>query len=149
MISSNHVKDLTGKKFGRLTVVEFAESKNGRTYWLCECDCGNKKIVRGAHLKNGDTVSCGCYREEKREEFYHRFDGVPRSTLKSERLHRIWSGMKTRCNNPNVKKYERYGARGISVCDEWSEYAPFKTWALEHGYADNLTIDRIDNNGNY
>lgn len=146
---SNHVKDLTGQRFGRFTVIGFAETRSGRAYWLCRCDCGNEKTVRGAHLMSGDTISCGCYRDEVKEKLYHRFDGVPRSTLKTERLHRIWSGMKSRCNNPKFHKYKRYGARGITVCPEWDEYAPFKKWALANGYSDDLVIDRIDNDGNY
>lgn len=143
------VDDLTGRRFGRLTVLSRAENRNGATYWNCLCDCGNKKTVRASHLKSNETVSCGCYREEVREAFYHRFDGVPRSTLKTERLYGIWVNMKSRCNNPNISKYRRYGGRGISVCDEWEHYEPFKNWAIENGYSDNLMIDRIDNDGNY
>lgn len=141
--------DLTGQRFGRLTVISRAESKSGRPYWLCVCDCGKKKVVRASHLKDGTTLSCGCYRDEVLERFYHRFDGKPKSTLKHERLHRIWGGMKSRCNNPRHPRYKVWGGRGIRVCEEWNEYLPFKEWALANGYADNLCIDRINNDGNY
>lgn len=143
------VDDLTGRRFGRLTVLSRAENRNGVTYWLCKCDCGNEKEIRASHLKDGGTTSCGCYCEEVREEFYKIRDARPRSTRKQERLYRIWKGLRSRCNNKNYPKHSRYGGRGITVCKEWDDYLVFKIWALENGYSDELQIDRIDNDGNY
>lgn len=146
----NHLKDLTGQRFTRLTVISRAENAMGQgTNWLCRCDCGNLKVVSRKHLVGGNTMSCGCLKKESLEKFYHRFDGVPRSTKKDERLYRIWKGMRNRCNGENHPKRHRYGGRGIKVCVEWDDYEMFKDWALTHGYKDNLTIDRIDNDGDY
>ena len=134
--------DLTGKRYGRLTVLERAEGK-GRCKWRCLCSCGNEVVVRGYNLKNGNTQSCGCLKREK---------AVAANTTHGEvgsRLYRIWQGMKRRCLNPNVKKYPIYGGRGITVCREWLNYEPFRDWALANGYREDLTIDRIDVNGDY
>lgn len=143
------MKDLTGQRFTRLTVISRAESKGGRPYWNCLCDCGNTKVVRGSHLTDGSTKSCGCWNKEVQAQFYRRFEGKPKSQLHSERLYRIWRGLRGRCNNPKAPKYHRYGGRGIRVCPEWDDYKAFKSWALNNGYADNLSIDRIDNDGDY
>lgn len=144
-------RDLKGQKFGRLTVLEFAERRNGHTYWLCRCSCGKEITVAGISLtkKKHSTVSCGCYNREKtiqlnKERAMHHCDGF------NSRLYRIWSGMKTRCNNKSHKDYKRYGARGISVCDKWTNnFNAFKEWALSNGYKENLTLDRLNNDGNY
>lgn len=127
--------DLTGKKFGRLTVIERSESK-----WLCKCDCGNTKLVNGGHLVSGDTKSCGCLRNEQRIKH----------GMRNTRLYSVWHGMKERCYNTKHKHFKDYGGRGITICDKWkNDFNAFAQWALSHGYADNLTIDRIDVNGNY
>lgn len=126
--------DLAGQKFGRLTVLEFAYVKNRNSYWKCICDCGNIYTVEGQHLKNGHTKSCGCIRHGK----------------SNTRLHKIWTGMKDRCYNKNCKDYSRYGGRGILICDEWrNDFMKFYTWAIANGYSDELSIDRIDVDGNY
>ena len=129
--------DLIGMVFGSLCVIEFAHIYNGHSYWLCACDCGKHTVVKGSHLRSGHTISCGC----KRGNIAHRESKT--------RLYRIWNGMRERCTNPNSPQFERYGARGIQVCPEWREYATFRDWAMENGYADNLSIDRIDNNSGY
>ena len=133
--------DLSGKKFGKLTVIKLAKTPSGQAgaYWECRCDCGNKKIVRAATLKNGDTKSCGCA----------KFSGVTNHGLYKTRLHTIWLLMRDRCLNKNSTNYKRYGGRGISVCEEWNEFKPFYDWAMANGYKDGLSIDRIDNNGDY
>ena len=139
-IKERRSSNLTGQRFGKLIVTQ--KQKNGK--WLCECDCGNKIDVSTSNLVTNHTRSCGCLRDEKRVETHTTHGGS------KERLHRIWRGMKDRCTNPHNKEYHRYGGRGISVCNEWlRDYSTFRAWALSHGYAENLAIDRIDNDGNY
>lgn len=139
--------ELTGQRFGRLTVLDFAYNDNGNTYWECLCDCGNRAIVRGVRLKNGRTRSCGCIAKEivtKRNK--ERASGLPRD----KRLYRIYHGMKTRCYNSNEAGYMRYGGRGITMCREWKDdFQSFQEWAFRSGYNSQLTIDRIDNDGDY
>jgi len=136
------MKDMIGKRFGRLTVIEFAGMNYRRSAtWRCLCDCGNEKIVDGNPLRMGTVRSCGCLNDEKRHISRPRTHG-----MSNTRIHRIWRAMKARCHNTND---ELYGGRGISVCNEWNRFEPFYKWAKENGYADNLSIDRIDPNGNY
>lgn len=139
--------DLTGKRFGRLTVISWAECRQGNTYWNCLCDCGKTKVVSRSSLISKKQKSCGCLLAElsgKRAAKLFRTHGMRRT-----RLYYIWCSMKDRCNNKNNHCYERYGGRGISVCDEWQHFEPFRDWAFANGYADNLSIERIDCNGNY
>lgn len=137
--------DLTGQRFGRLTVVGIAERLNGqRVKWICRCDCGNNAIVSGTHLKSGHTISCGCYKIEKTKEVNGKH-----FLSRKERLYVVWMNMRLRCRNPKNKRYKNYGGRGITICDQWEDYMEFRKWALENGYSENLTIDRIDVNGNY
>ena len=145
--SKNKFKDLTGQKFGKLTVIERAEDyispKNGReVQWRCKCDCGRECIVRGHSLRNGHTTSCGCAIIEASTK--HGMHGT--------RLYGIYRAMINRCYNKNLVQYHDYGARGIYVCDEWrgeNGFINFMNWALANGYTDELTIDRKDNNGPY
>lgn len=135
--------DLTGQKFGRLTVVEYHSTKNKRAMWLCRCECGNERIHSTSNLKAGDTLSCGCYRTEniQRIRTTHGMFGT--------RIYSIWSDMKRRCTDSSVVGYENYGGRGIKVCEEWTNFESFYSWAIDNGYSDNLTLERIDVNGNY
>jgi len=136
--------DLVGQRFGRLTVVSPAETKHGYKYWLCACDCGNQKIISGHCLRNGEIKSCGCLWRETHKKSAEKHGG------RNTRLYRIWANMKGRTGNPKNKRYECYGGRGITVCDEWkNDFTAFRDWALAHGYRDDLSIDRIDVNGNY
>lgn len=139
------IKDLTGKKFGRLTVLKHCGSnKYGRSLWLCQCECGNKKIILGNSLLSKLTISCGCYNTEiiKRTNLKHN--------MSYSKLYRVWGSMKTRCYNKNFMYYYNYGGRGIKVCDEWkNDFYKFYNWAIKNGYQDNLTIDRINNDGDY
>lgn len=141
--SKHRLIDLTNQKFGRLAVIERAENKAKVTRWLCLCDCGKKTIVSYQNLINGHTKSCGCYNLEliKTRSITHG--------MRNTRLYEIWQGMKSRCENPNDPSYINYGGRGICVCSEWHKAETFIKWALTNGYTDNLTIDRIDFNGNY
>lgn len=137
--------DLKGQKFGKLLVVEHlgVDKKNERRLWLCICDCGNEKEAYGSYLLSGRTNSCGCAKKENMRK------ASTKHGYKYTRLYGIWSGMKNRCTNPKVQSYPRYGGRGIVICDEWSEFVAFKEWAIQNGYRDDLSIDRIDGNGNY
>jgi len=133
-----------GSRFGRLTVIRRVECIDTSARYLCKCDCGGETIARGASLVNGHTQSCGCYRVERIRNAITKHGGC------GERLYSIRGGMIDRCTNPNCTSYKNYGGRGISICEDWlNSYDSFRDWALSHGYDDSLTIDRIDNDGNY
>ena len=147
------IKNLEGKRIGKLTVLERAEDKtqkNGKRLimWRCKCDCGNETIVPSSRLTSGNTKSCGC----GSSRYLRKTHG------KSEtRLYRVWRGVKSRCYNPNSTGYEYYGGRGVTVCDEWlgeNGFENFYKWSYLNGYNENAekyicTLDRIDVNGNY
>ena len=141
-------KNLSGQVFGKLTVLNKTK-KVKKTYgtfrhWLCMCECGNTIWVRAAHLTSNHTKSCGCGILEKK--YKTRKDVC----LSYSRVYRCWSSMKQRCFNKKDSNYRNYGGRGISICDEWkNDFMSFYNWATKNGYSDKLTIDRIDNNGNY
>lgn len=145
-------EDLTGQRFGRLTVVERTKSRvtpKGlhQTMWRCRCDCGNEIETRANALKTGNTQSCGCRKIEMLLARSTKHGG--RQTEHTERLYGIWKSMVSRC-----RKGPRYSGRGIKVCEEWRDYANFRDWAYRTGYDETApkgecTIDRIDNNGNY
>lgn len=141
--------DLTGQRFGKLVVLERAENADdGATRFLCLCDCGNTKVIRSKHLKSGAIDNCGCQRVGR--SVTTRIKHGKGHGGANTRLYRIWRGMKTRCYNKNRSRYPDYGGRGITVCDEWrSSFPAFRDWALTNGYADNLSIDRIDDNSGY
>ena len=136
--------DLTGRHFGQLVVLERAENIGRRTAWLCLCTCGNKIVVRGNSLVSGLTHSCGCLYKAVNQTGAHTTHSGSK-----DRLYNIWRAMRQRCQNPNSTKFADYGGRGIKVCEEWQSYPVFRDWALSHGYADDLSIDRINVNGNY
>ena len=140
-------KDLIGKRYGRLEVIEeFGRDKIGNVLWKCKCDCGNETIVRSADLNNGHSRSCGCLIADTTRR------SMTTHGQRKTRLYRIWTNMKNRCFNKNYKNYKRYGAKGITVCDEWSgenDFINFYMWAMSSGYKEYLTIDRIDNNEGY
>ena len=145
------LENLQGKKYGRLTVLYRDKNHYGRgdhTYWVCECDCGKITRVRPDALKSGTVLSCGCYHAEvssKIGKYVNMKHGMSNS-----RIFKIWAGMKSRCYNKNAPAYKNYGGRGIFVCQSWIEnFEEFEKWAFEHGYSDDLEIDRIDNNGPY
>lgn len=141
-------QDLTGQKFGKLFVLSFdhKDEKSKKRFWKCKCDCGNIVVVYQNHLKSGHTKSCGCYHSQNNINTKH---GFCRRKGGKQRLYKIWVGMKNRCFNKNNQAYKNYGERGITVCNEWLDFIMFKDWALQNGYEDNLSIDRIDVNGNY
>ena len=140
------VKDLTGQKFGRLTVIARGETQGKSTaaYWICQCDCGNKKNIDGRRIRTGATKSCGCLKREVIIRTNTKHGGY------KERLYEIWTNMKTRCLNENFPSYIGYGGRGIKICEDWvNSFSAFREWAVGNGYEDNLEIDRSDNNGDY
>lgn len=141
----SRVKDLTNQRFGRLTVLEFkGVSKSRSALWLCKCDCGNVKIVRSRDLVREHVKSCGCLKTELPSKRFSTHK------LSKHRLYKIWDAMKHRCLNPNSSGFYKYGGRGITICDEWkNDFKAFYDWAMNNGYGEGLTIDRIDNNGNY
>lgn len=132
------LKDIIGQKFGKWTVLEYKEKRGNAHYWLCKCECGNTAIVRGGSLAQGTSKSCGCVSRQKTIERSTKHGGY------GTRLYRIWDDMKSRCYNPNSISYPNYGAKGITVCEEWKNFKTFMEWALANGYSDKLTIDRID-----
>lgn len=144
---SNIVVRLHGQRFGSLVVVRRTGKRTSRgVYWLCRCDCGKRTSVPTSDLRIGNTRSCGCGQKAAaakscRARTKHGSYGV--------RLYNIWHGMRLRCHHPKNISYPRYGGRGISICDEWNEFSIFKAWAISHGYADGLSIDRIDFDGDY
>ena len=142
------LSDLQGQRFGRLIAIKpvgyFSENRKV-VVWECLCDCGNMTQVQSSKLKNGHTKSCGCLKHDSIV-----FENKRRGKNRNERLYRIYYGMISRCNNPKRDAYKSYGARGIKVCPEWNgHFYDFEKWALSHGYEETLTIDRINNDGNY
>ena len=137
-------KDYTGERFGMLTVLSYSKTIKGHKYYKCQCDCGNIKDISGSHLVTGASKSCGCMVVKTT---------IKRSTTHGQshtRLFSIWQGMKDRCYNSNSAVYKYYGKRGITISDEWkNDFSAFQKWSMEHGYSDDLSIERIDVNGNY
>lgn len=149
MIKIAIIRNLTGEKFGRLTVLKYiGKSKTHQKLWLCKCECGNEKITTTAYLSSGDTKSCGCLSKERSRFFYSELNKTHGMT--NTRLYRKWRGIIDRCYNVKTNGYKNYGGRGIKVCDEWKkDYMNFYNWAYKTGYKDGLTIDRINNDGDY
>lgn len=140
------MEDLTGRRFGRWEVLNYEGFWNNNYRYKVRCKCGTEKVVAINSLKSGKSVSCGCYAKELASSKSKH--GCCKNNQMS-RLYQIWHSMIQRCCNPNDKAYKHYGGRGITVCEEWKDSKNFVDWANSHGYADNLTIDRIDTNGNY
>lgn len=132
-------KDLTNQHFNKLTAIKLAYIKNGKTYWECKCECGNTAIVRSDSFQDGSIKSCGCAKHNAKT---HGFCGT--------KIYKRWEDMKSRCLNPNNKRFKDYGGRGIKIHQEWlDDFMNFYNWAMANGYDDKLSIDRIDVNGNY
>lgn len=144
--------DLTGQKFGRLTVLSKTNKRQHRyIVWLCQCDCGNIKEINGKHLRSGRIKSCGCLQRELALNIGEKNKTHGKTKT---RLYHVWRDMKQRCNNPTETAYKNYGGRGIKVCEEWNDFENFYNWAINNGYDDkaegrSCTLDRIDVNGNY
>lgn len=138
------IHNFKGEKVGRLTIIEYyGISDKKQIFWRCECDCGNEVFVKTSDLSTGAKKSCGCLQIESGKSNY-------KYGCRSNRLYHIWKGMKARCYNVNSPAYRRYGARGIIICEEWlNDFAKFQSWALSNGYSQELSIDRINVDGNY
>lgn len=146
--------DLTGQRYGRLTVIKRDGTKGHEPTWLCRCDCGNERVVIGADLRKGNTTSCGCYAKEvSKETAIKHIAGKNKTHGKTGTLiYKVWSEMKRRCFNNRDTSFPNYGGRGITVCDRWcNSFDMFleDVSKLPHFGEKGYTIDRIDNNGNY
>ena len=140
-----------GDRINRWTVIKEVENESGSSNFedkrfLCRCDCGTERILRYKSLAYKTSKSCGCYMREFNSKNRRKF---PEDTVKS-RIYTIWNGIKCRCYTKSSISYKRYGEKGITMCDEWrNDFMTFYNWSIANGYADNLTIDRIDSKGNY
>lgn len=137
--------DLRGIRFGYLTAVEPSNERSGHCIkWVCKCDCGRVSLVSARSLVTGRTKSCGCKKGQmcRDANVTHDMSGSP--------LYDVYNQMVARCSSPRNHAYQNYGGRGIKVCDEWlNDRATFFSWAKANGYSPGLSIDRIDNNGDY
>lgn len=158
IVSSNHLKnnsitscgcgqrrnDLTGRTFGRWTVLERKGRVKSQQMWLCKCDCGTIREVTHTSLVCGKSLSCGCYHKDIISKM------LTTHGMSDSRIYSIYYNIKRRCNNPNDKRYKDYGGRGIKICKEWDDsFLLFLDWSLSNGYTEYRTIDRIDNNKGY
>jgi len=139
-------KDISGKKFERLTAVCEQGRKHGNVVWKCLCDCGNEVFTVASALITGHTKSCGCYAKDKNKQI-HTKHGHTTYRKGSTPTYRAWQAMKRRCLNQNTKDWPYYGGRGIKICKEWLSFENFLRDMGEK--PKNLTIERMDNNGNY
>lgn len=137
-------KDLSGFRFGSFVVLHRAESAQpGKARWRCLCDCGRGIDVLAWNLTSGAQYRCSACASQAQAR------AITKHGACGSRLYKIWNDMLQRCDNPNLSNYRNYGGKGVKVCDEWRSFEGFQTWALLAGYADDLTIDRIDSDGDY
>ena len=140
--------NITGQKFNRLTAIEMVgTNKHRHAVWMFKCDCGNITCAEAACVIRGGTKSCGCLNTEVRKSG----DNRRKYQCKNETLYKRWLSMKERCQNPNDDSYKKwYGSKGITVCDEWkNDFEAFQEWSLSNGFSEELSLDRIDPDGNY
>lgn len=135
--------DLTGQRFGRLTIISRAPNRGKDTMWRCRCDCGNEAVVRAYDMKTGRSNSCGCFRKEETSR-RHKTHGMS----KARGLYTSWLNMIARCENQNKPEYPQYGGRGIKVCEAWHSFEAFYA-DMAPTYRDGLTLERNDTNGDY
>ena len=144
-----NVLNLTGQRYGRLTVLHRVENRitpSGKSIscWKCICDCGNETCAATQDLRSGDAKSCGCLKRELTQE------RMVKHGDSNTHLHNVWRAMLRRCSDKRQDDYCYYGGKGVSVCDEWrDDYIAFKEWSLQNGYSEELTIDRIDVDRDY
>ena len=154
------IKDLAGQVFGNLTVIgpyrqiSYGKSERLRTEWLCQCACGKKVWRARDNLLQKQSDSCGCLRIARtiaKIDKAHKAAGKANRThgMSRSRLYLRWNAMRDRCYNPSCITFHHYGGRGITVYEPWHKFEPFRDWAFINGYTDELTLDRIDPNGNY
>lgn len=141
--------DITGQKFGKLTVLRVSGKIGYYTTWECQCECGNKVILKVSYLTSGDTKSCGCLKKQKCgfDKKRHGFTTIKNGKQEIAREYRSWATMIQRCTNPNHTFYKNYGGKGVNVCDEWRK---FDNFIADMGKRpEGMSLDRIDPNGNY
>lgn len=148
-MGKNNLEELIGQKYGRLTITGFVHS--GREWmWLCRCDCGKEKITKPCEVRSKKVNSCGCYHDEICKIKATKFKN---SVMEHKRLYSIYNWMKRRCYRKSEPRYGDYGGRGICISEEWlnptNGFDNFVDWSLKNGYTEEMTIDRIDVNGNY
>lgn len=144
------LKDLTGQRFGRLIVLErdYVQRRlHEASRWFCQCDCGAVISVLANNLQRRITTSCGCLRRDIKIVANQKF--LPENQGVMRRLYSVWRNMLNRCENATDQNYQNYGGRGITVCPEWHDSVIFRKWAIESGWQDGLTLDRINCDGNY
>lgn len=141
--------DITGQRYGRLVPLYRVENdKYGRSAWMCQCDCGTRKVISANDMRSGKSRSCGCLERENRLSIKNRSKRTHQ--MHNTRIYHIWQGAKNRVFNKRDEHWPDYGGRGITMCKEWaSSFECFRDWAFANGYSDDLTIDRIDVNGDY
>lgn len=143
--------DLTGMKFARLTVTQYSHTEGKKAFWHCVCDCGRAITLYGAVLRSGNTRSCGCLQRDivRARSIGNSFGGKHGHTknLTCSRTYRSWKSMIQRCTNPNVPRFNRWGGRGIKVCDRWADFENFLADMGERPVG--MSLDRINNDGNY
>lgn len=147
MIIKQQRETLVGWRFGRLTIMSVLRCDGRGARVLCQCDCGKVVNAQLGRLRSGELKSCGCLLRDLAREHI-----IDRNTIHNgtgTRLFRIWTGLRQRCHNQRSKVYKDYGGRGITVCPEWETFIPFRDWALANGYREDLSLDRLDNNGPY
>lgn len=147
IVADEKAKVKVGEQFGRLTVLgkPFRVRKPNQWYAavVCECECGSIVVVSEHGLSVRGNRSCGCLRLETAERH------LATHGMSKTRLYKIWKGIIKRCLNPKSWDFHRYGGRGIGVCGEWMDFSAFNQWAVMNGYADHLSIERNNNDGNY
>jgi len=132
------------KRYGRLTVIEFDETRNYRARWKCLCDCGNITVVNGSMLRNHKIRSCGCLKDELTSKRFTKHG------LTHTLLYDVWIKIKSRCCNIRDKDFHNYGGRNITIFNDWQhDFLSFYNWSITNGYKEGLTIERINVNGNY
>ena len=139
-IAEGRCNGVSNARYGKWVVLGTAER---RGYILCKCDCGTVREVRKDHLKDGRSRSCGCIKKEQHPWIYKGRPG-------RQKLNKTYGNMISRCYNPKADNYQRYHSNGITVCEEWrNSFDAFADWAYNNGYADGLTLDRVDNAKGY
>ena len=145
-IVRSDLKPMIGKTFENWTVLEhdIERSVDRKTFYICECKCGTNRSVRADVLRNGRSISCGCLKKEMLRE------RVTTHGMTKTPLHNVWIALKDRCTNPNNQRFKYYGGKGVKVCEEWKhDFQKFYDFAIENGWKKGLTIDRMDNDGDY
>lgn len=138
----NKIKDIAGRRFGKLIAISFVELKKHHATWLCKCDCGDEIVVDGGNLRSGRQTACGCVRRTP----IGSFSKWPRKTRFhggcGTKLYTTWEAMRQRCRNKNNSEFKRYGAKGIDICKKWDNFNEFRKWANQNGYKEGLRIHR-------